>query len=174
MFYVDILGASDYWFRFEWQHRGSPHIHGMAWISGAPNVENIMALPDSDVEQKEELIRYVDSLISTSNPAVLPDGSNLQDLSHPRIDPHACSIPYCEVTDHLQDLSDLVATCQRHTRCSSNYCLRNVNGEQVCRFGYPQPLQSHTTINVDNGQHHILTARNDTLINSYNPIQLSG
>ena len=29
-FYVRILGATDYWFRFEWQHRGSPHVHGLA------------------------------------------------------------------------------------------------------------------------------------------------
>jgi len=173
-FYVDILGASDYWFRFEWQHRGSPHIHGMAWLSGAPNAENIMALPDSAVGQREELIRYVDSLVSTWNPAVLPDGSNLQDIPCPRTDPQLCSIPYSEVTDHRQDLNDLISTCQSHTRCSSNYCLRNVNGEQVCHFGYPQPLQSHTSINTDNEQRDILTARNDMFINSYNPIQLSG
>lgn len=63
LFYVDILGATDYLFRFEWQHRSSPYIHGIAWLSGAPCAENIMALPDSDVEQKEELIRYVNSLI---------------------------------------------------------------------------------------------------------------
>ena len=24
-FYLNILGAKDYWLRFEWQHRGSPH-----------------------------------------------------------------------------------------------------------------------------------------------------
>ena len=28
--YVGILGATDYWMRFEWQHRGSPHVHGLA------------------------------------------------------------------------------------------------------------------------------------------------
>ena len=32
VFYVDLLGAQDYWFRFEWQHRGSPHVHGIAWF----------------------------------------------------------------------------------------------------------------------------------------------
>ena len=26
-FYTDVLGATDYWLRFEWQHRGSPHVH---------------------------------------------------------------------------------------------------------------------------------------------------
>ena len=26
-YYVGILGATDYWLRFEWQHHGSPHVH---------------------------------------------------------------------------------------------------------------------------------------------------
>ena len=26
--YEDILGVRDYWLRFEWQHRRSPHVHG--------------------------------------------------------------------------------------------------------------------------------------------------
>ena len=29
-FYTDVMGAVDYWYRFEWQHRGSPHVHGIA------------------------------------------------------------------------------------------------------------------------------------------------
>jgi len=90
----------------------------MAWLSGTPKAENIMALPDSDTDQREELIRYVDSLISTWNPALLNDGSNLQDIPHPRNNPHVCSIPYPEITDHVQDLNNLIATCQRHKRCS--------------------------------------------------------
>lgn len=31
----------DYWVRFEWQHRGSPHIHGLAWLPNAPDVEKL-------------------------------------------------------------------------------------------------------------------------------------
>ena len=45
-FYVGILGAMDYWFRFEWQHRGSPHIHGIAWFPNAPDVEKLLATDD--------------------------------------------------------------------------------------------------------------------------------
>ena len=30
VFYVGVLGVTDYWMRFEWQHRGSPHVHGLA------------------------------------------------------------------------------------------------------------------------------------------------
>ncbi len=47
-FYFGILGASDYWFRFEWQHHGSPHVHGLAWFQDAPDVQLVMATPDSD------------------------------------------------------------------------------------------------------------------------------
>lgn len=32
-YYVDTLGACDYWLRFEWQHRGSPHVHVLAWLT---------------------------------------------------------------------------------------------------------------------------------------------
>ena len=31
-FFVDTLKASDYWLKFEYQHRGSPHVHGVAWL----------------------------------------------------------------------------------------------------------------------------------------------
>ena len=83
--HVDILGASDYWYHLEWQHQGNPHIHGMAWLKNAPNVEAIMNNPE--MSQRDKLIRYVDSLVSTWNPAVLPDGSNLHSAPHPRTDP---------------------------------------------------------------------------------------
>ena len=174
LFYVDILGVTDYWIRFEWQHRGSPHIHGLAWLPNAPDVERILSVPGvNSTPDKEELIKFIDTLVSTSNPAVLPDGSNLDSAPPPKVNPHICSIPYSEVQDHQQDLVDLVATCQRHTRCSTNYCLRRKQGQQVCRFGYPKSIQSDTVIIAEGEQPELLTARNDTLVNSYNPIQLS-
>ena len=42
--YVGILGPTDYWMRFEWQHHGSPHVHGLAWLPIAPDVENLLSL----------------------------------------------------------------------------------------------------------------------------------
>ena len=74
-FYVGILGATDYWMRFEWQHHGSPHVHGLAWLSGAPNMEQIVASADGAETAKEELTKYVDKIVTTLNPAILPDGS---------------------------------------------------------------------------------------------------
>ena len=111
--------------------------------------------------------------MSTTNPAILPDGSNVDDAPLPKTNPHICNLPYAEVEDFDQDLADLIATCQRHTRCSAAYCLRTNNGQQKCRFGYPKPLQPETALVTEDGEPVLLTARNDGLINSFNPVQLS-
>ena len=145
-FYVGVLGTTDYWMRFEWQHRGSPHVHGLAWLSGAPDVEQIVA--DGADTAKEELIRYVDKIVTTLNPAILPDGSN---APTPKTNPHICNKHYDRIEDFNQDLADLVATCQRHTRCSAAYCLCTRDGQQKCRFSYPKPLQPETTLVIESG-----------------------
>ena len=169
-FYTGVLGATDYWLRFEWQHRGSPHVHGLAWLPDTPHVEQLLH-GDSD-RLKEDIIQQADQLVSTVNPAVLPDGSNITDAPPPKIDPHICNKVYGDIQDLNEDLADLVATCQRHTRCSAAYCLRTKHGKQECRFGYPKPLQSNTAI-ITEEEPTLITTRNDGMINSFNPVQLS-
>ena len=171
-YYVGVLGVTDYWMRFEWQHRGSPHVHGLAWLPNAPDVEQLLSSPDTTDTVKAEITRYADGIVSTCNPAVLPDGSNVDDAPAPKTDPHVCNQVYGEIQDFDTDLADLVATCQRHTRCSAAYCLRTRNGRQECRFGYPKPLQPHTAIVLED-EPTLLTARNDGMVNSFNPVQLS-
>ena len=227
-FYKDVLGATDYWLRFEWQHRGSPHVHGVAWLTNAPHMHTVntscqpslnnttdttthdtnvlvnhddmlrdlidqsSSSTDSDYSEtsdsnqsdrdvtsriettQEDVLTYVNRVVSTINPALLPDGSDIANAPPPKTNPHICSVPYTQIIDYHQDLNDLIATCQRHTRCSSAYCLRTKNGIQTCCFGYPKPLQPHTVIVTgEDGEPEILTAHNDGLINSYNPVQLS-
>ncbi len=170
-FYVGVLGATDYWLRFEWQHRGSPHVHGLAWLKDAPDVETMLAAQEDASEQG--LVQYVDRVVTTVNPAVLRDGSNVANAPAPKTDPHICNQAYVDIDDFDQDLVDLVATCQRHTRCSAAYCLRSRDGKQQCRFGYPKPLQPDTALVTEGGEPLVLTTRNDGLVNSYNPVQLS-
>ena len=170
VFYIAVLGATDYWLRFEWQHRGSPHVHGLAWLPDTPDVKQLHDSASDTLE--EDIIRHADQLVSTVNPAVLPDGSNIADAPAPKVDPHICNKAYGDIQDLDKDLADLVATCQRHTRCSASYCLRTKHGKQECRFGYPKPLQPHTAI-VTEDEPTLLTARNDGMINSFNPVQLS-
>lgn len=138
-FYIDILGAQDYWLRFEWQHRGSPHLHGLAWL---PNVEKTFSTSTTSEAEKDEALRYINSLVTTINPAILADGSNLHEASRP----HVCNKPYTSVADYKQDLNQLIATGQRHTSCSTAYCLRIKHGKWECRFGFPKTLYQETTL----------------------------
>ena len=87
--YTGVLGATDCWLRFEWQHHGSPHMHGLAWLPDAPDMEKVLALNDNT--SKEELLKHVDKIVTTTNPAVLPDGSNADDAPLPKTDQHICN-----------------------------------------------------------------------------------
>uniref|UniRef100_A0A1X7TE40 Helitron helicase-like domain-containing protein n=1 Tax=Amphimedon queenslandica TaxID=400682 RepID=A0A1X7TE40_AMPQE len=151
-----------------------PHVHGLAWLPNALNVEHLLSSqPDLVESTKQQIIEYADNIISTINPAVLPDGSNFSDAPPPTVDPHICNKPYSEVTDFEEDLTDLIATCQQHTCCSESYCFRTRNGKQEFRFGFPKNLKAQTTINITEEEPVILTACNDGMLNSFNPIQIT-
>jgi len=58
---------SHYYWRIEFQHRGSPHSHGMYWLTNAPKVE--ANNPDSI----EEVIEFIDRFIATEGISEDPD-----------------------------------------------------------------------------------------------------
>ena len=156
----------DYWLRFEYQHRGSPHVHGLAWLENSPDIEALRH-QGLDIEITQKIVQHANSVVSTTNPAVLPDGSNISEAPHAQVDPHICNKAYKDVVDFGEDLAQLVATCQRHTRCSSAYCLRENNGKQHCRFGYPKDIQLESSLELaEDGEIKLTTARNDPLINT--------
>ena len=86
VYYMGIMIAKDYWLQLEYQHRGSPHVHGIVWLQDALDVQNILA--SDDPTRLEELIRYIDRTVSTIKPAVLSDGSNVSYAPPPKISPH--------------------------------------------------------------------------------------
>ena len=110
-FYTGVLGATDCWFHFEWQHRGSPHVHGLTWLLGTSDVEQVLTNSDiTSTAAKEILLHHDDKVVSTINPAVLPDGSNVDEAPPPKTNPHICNVLYTEVEDFDQDLANLIAT----------------------------------------------------------------
>ena len=147
--YTGVLGATDHWLRFEWQHRGSSYVHGLAWLPDTPDVEKLGDSTNNTVE--EEILSYADQLVSTINPRC----SNIAATSNKDID---------------QDQADLVATCQQHTYFTF-YCLHTKHGKQECPFGDPILLQPHTAI-VTEDEPTLFTAGNDGIINNFNPVQL--
>ena len=119
-------------------------------------------------------VERITAYVSTMNPGIPADGNNIiNSIPLPKIKPHVCNQQYQGINNLEMDLVDLVATCQRHTRCSTSYCLKRKRGKQECRFGYPKPLQQVTTITTQEGEPVVLTSRNDNLLNAYNPVQLS-
>ncbi|XP_067930922.1 uncharacterized protein [Watersipora subatra] len=154
----------DYWYRFEWQHRGSLHVHGLAWLQNAPNTQTCTQL---------ELTSYWDKYVCTWNPAIEHNQNPANFYWDVRN--HPCSLRGQDVDNLENYLKDLVNICQKHTRCNPGYCLRTQpDGTQKCRFGFLKELQAQTSVDSvldEQGRRTsmaIKSATNDPLLNNYN------
>ena len=89
-------------------------------------------------------------------------------------------IPDCDIDDNFCDLLNMV---QRHTRCSTSYCLRkkSTDSEPKCRFNFPMDLCPKTRLEFeqiktksDEVQYRakIATKRNDSRPNNNQRLQL--
>ncbi|KAE8743709.1 hypothetical protein FOCC_FOCC009660 [Frankliniella occidentalis] len=146
----------NFWYRYEYQHRGSIHLHGVAWLSNCPDTSNV----DTD-KKKQDIIEYFENIITCNNPDVNVRMSGV----------HPCQIKLSSVKDHFEDLATLVNTVQRHTVCKTTYCLRkkSPNSKEKCRFSFPRPMTSKTKLVMDGTLvKDIIFKRNDPLLNKYN------
>lgn len=196
----DTLGAEWHWYRYEFQARGSIHCHGMAKLKSDPGLCNLTEIvlqghliKETEVDSDSSLIleqaqkasqtvcNYVDSLLPTWNPQLPHDGS----WQKPKV--HPCSRRYDEIpqTEIESDYIDLLNTVQRHTHCSSKYCLRYISGskELQCRFKYPFDCYDKTKLSFEpiNSKKEsvlyrakLITKRNYPRLNNHQKIQLQG
>ena len=124
---------------------------------------------------------YVDSLLSTWNPS--PPFQN--NWSKPGV--HPCKLHYLDLShdEQCHDYVNLLNTVQRHTRCSTNYCLKHKQNESdlKCRFNYPFDLCDKTRLEFEKihtkdksvqYRAKIVTKRNDTRLNNHQRVQLQG
>ncbi|KAK3931895.1 ATP-dependent DNA helicase [Frankliniella fusca] len=149
--------VTDYWYRVEYQHRGSPHIHGVFWFENAPDVSNI---ENQSEEYIAEVINYFSKLIEAWNPLINP----LQSDTHP------CRKNYQNVENFEQDLAQLLHMVQRHV-CSNDYCHRinSKTKKRECRFKFPQDMQESASINKnDRNETEFKPRRNDPYLNKFN------
>jgi len=53
-----LLGVCGFWYRYEWQERGSGHIHGFLWLKDAPYVNeidwNLLRNPESIISVQRQ------------------------------------------------------------------------------------------------------------------------
>ena len=162
----ELFGIQEWWFRFEWQHRGSSHVHGLIWLKDAPSSDNI------DLEKEESIqtfINYWEKRVSCINPG--------QEIPRAPIHPSAASMD--EIRYDFKSLAEMINRVQKHTWCTT-YCLRRPKGSApdaplVCRFKFLKDLAEHSSLMVNpSGHKQLVLRRNDPLLNSYNPVLALG
>ncbi|XP_052130984.1 uncharacterized protein LOC127751444 [Frankliniella occidentalis] len=152
--FYDYFDVQDFWFRTEFQSRGSCHVHGVAWLKNAPDITRLNSEKD-----KAEALKYFTNLVTCQN----PDLSFRPNLIHP------CSKNITDIVNLEDDLAELVNRVQRHS-CSTSYCLKKRNRiVRDCRFGFPKDLQESSELSVSDGGHEIVFQRNDQFVNNFNP-----
>ena len=201
----DTLGAKWHWFRYEYQGRGSIHCHGTAKLNDlglcqltqtalkgflAQQFKNENDCSDTneidqDIEAGQKagdtVCQYVDWLLSTVNPNLPDEGIWIRPETHP------CQRRHSDIPEHdkRSDYVDLLNMVQRHTRCSTSYCLRKKSNEteMKCRFHFPFDLCPKTRLEFEkihsssDNEHYrakIVTKRNYSRLNNHQKLQLQG
>ena len=170
-FLEPVFGVVDHFFRFEFQHRGSPHAHGVVWLRVKGDWERDIDLMVNRIHEQAGDIdngvfeTYIDRLSTSWNPAGVIDEQVTQSDSR---GPQAISRPYdlSSSSEALVDeLKSLLGFCQRHQRCNA-YCLRPLNlppSRRKCKARFPRQvnLSSPTVSVTEQGTLSIITRRND-------------
>ena len=98
---------------------------------------------------------------------------------------HPCQKNYNDIKASDNDYIDLLNMIQRHTRCSTSYCLRKKGNEKEpkCRFNFPFQHNEKTSLqfelihskdNTPKYKIQVVTKRNDSRLNSHQRLQLQG
>ena len=151
-----VFGVRDHWYRFEWQERGSGHIHGFLWLEGPPPARTRTPI------KREMLAGWWSEWVTAVNPdSGVPFGMN------------PGSLPFHKHSNTKLHLTECLNRYQRHSRCTPAYCLRKLKGsdERRCRFHFPQAFRTVAEVSRDQNPLHykFLPVRNDTLLNAYIP-----
>ncbi|KAM4062456.1 PIF1-like helicase [Hirsutella rhossiliensis] len=178
------FNVTDYWDRYEWQGRGSPHNHGLYWMENCPVTDM------RDETARDLFARTWGFHITAINPE--PNRTMPQGEGNPlSVDPLGVEMTFLR-------LSQIVNRCQRH-RCNTAYCLRvrkrsgdlandmqgaaadieaaNVaDPERECRFNFPRALRELAAVIRKEGKSYYIfeAARNDSLMNHFNPAIILG
>ena len=130
---TSFLGLDDYWFRYEWQARGTGHIHCIIWMRNSPT------MGARTPEQREAFAQYWNEKVT----AVNPNSTRPPDARNP------ASLPFI----HICNTDDQVAAAlmnrfQMHAACAPGRCLRKNKTTDIveCRFFFPRELQDRALV----------------------------
>jgi hypothetical protein len=150
------LGVTDHWIRYEWQHRGSGHLHCLLWTESAPPLD-----PLTD-EQRTMFAEYWGQRVTAWNPDQLrrPDARN------------PASLAPTDVENTSDQFAAFLNRLQLHSKCRPSYCLRTKDGVTSCRFFYPRPLTLRPVVTkeVNHKDYLFAPARNQATLNQCSPV----
>ena len=157
-----LLGFTDSWDRFEWQARGSGHLHALFWIPAAPPL-------DVETEEvRQRFAQYWGSLITATN----PDPLRLPDARNP------ASLAPASVVNTADQFAAFVNRLQMHSTCKAPYCLRTTRTSEQprCRFFFPRPLFPDPVVTKEINEKAWLfsPARNQPYLNQCSPVITMG
>lgn len=165
-FVIPIFNVRNYWYRFDWQNRGTPHIHGLLWLNDAPHY-GFADIGSLSEQQRGKLVKYYDNLVSASMEIELERFKVYYD------DPiHPSRQRYTELSLEQKeaDLNRLLNRLNRHTWCN-NYCLRRIERgiSGRCRFRYPARMDFKSSMKQFRRHYwKFIPKRNDPYLNTYN------
>jgi hypothetical protein len=156
------LKYDDHWFRYEWQARGTGHVHCLVWIEKAPKMDM------STEESRAEFARFWDDYITAQN----PDPYRRPDARNP------AALPFVAIANTEDQFAALLNRLQMHPTCSFPYCLRKVKGSDCmrCRFFFPRPLRDQAACSKEvNGKKYMFCPRrNQGSLNQTSPVMTLG
>jgi ATP-dependent DNA helicase PIF1 len=157
-----LLGFTDYWYRLEWQARGTGHYHCLFWIKTAPDMDQ------ETEESRRTFADYWGEKITAQNPDSLrhPDARN------------PASLAPTDVVNTSDQFAAFLNCLQIHT-CRVPYCLRHQHGSDQpprCRFFYPRPLFSEPVVTkkINNKSWLFSPIRNQATLNQCAPVITMG
>jgi len=179
--------------RFEIQGRGSPHLHAVLWLDGAPKTNAGQAYLDwvdsaiwarpPDEAADPELYRKVEKLQVHRHTNTCNSGKKSKSTTEEqeaREEPVAATGPAAtgEPATSATTSSSLPSTPAGQSKQTKAFFART-NERNSCRFGFPHPLAASTHFRTDaksrfrvRGDRGIILQRPivaDTFINNYNP-----
>lgn len=146
----------DFWYRVEYQHRGSIHLHGILWLEEAPDVTD---LDSKTPEQHQIIVDYFDALSTENHPDV-----------NARCPPvHPCRKRNKDIVGSHQDYVELASSVEVHSTCGV-HCMRKPKGggKERCRYRFPKDLQENSKLVKVDGDWQLLQKRNHPRINRHN------
>lgn len=129
---TSFLALDDYWFRYEWQARGTGHIHCIIWTRDSPT------MGARTTEQREAFARYWHEKVT----AVHPNRTRPPDARNP------ASLPFRHICNSEEQVAAFMNRFQMHATCAPGRCLRKNKTTNMieCRFFFPRELQARALV----------------------------